>query len=217
MMHPSTEPRWVNEVVGLGVYATKPIAKGSITYALDPLELILAPHNKLLEDVQIAQMVEKYSYVDNSGRYILSWDHAKYVNHSCSANSMSTGYGFEIALRDIDVGEQITDEYGLFNMFYNLKCACGSSNCRGTIKKDDMMTFSKIWDEQVKEVLSQIKVPEQPLWNFLSDKTKQQLENYLTTGKSYKSVNNLHLKKKVFNSYTPHAESNVLQLNLANV
>jgi hypothetical protein len=45
----------------------------------------------------------------------LSWDIAKHINQCCHFNSIGAAYGFEIALRDIAIGDLFTDEYALFN------------------------------------------------------------------------------------------------------
>ncbi|CAF1044717.1 unnamed protein product [Adineta steineri] len=61
-------------------------------------------------------------------------------NHSCDANC---GFGGEeeelvLAIRDIDVGEELTYDYGLMdteNSLWNgLMCRCGAKNCRGELK-----------------------------------------------------------------------------------
>lgn len=45
---------------------------------------------------------------------------AEYVSHSCTPITISTGYNVEIAIRDINSGEQVTDEYGLFILPYSV-------------------------------------------------------------------------------------------------
>jgi SET domain-containing protein len=60
----------------------------------------------------------------------------RYVNHSCSPNAyMRVCYGrVEIySLRAIRPGEEITCNYGPTHHDGNLRCRCGSDNCRGTL------------------------------------------------------------------------------------
>jgi hypothetical protein len=45
MMHPNSEVRFVNEQVGLGVFATSFIPTGTIVYVDDPLDIVLFPDN----------------------------------------------------------------------------------------------------------------------------------------------------------------------------
>ena len=63
------------------------------------------------EDPIYKDVIEKYSYTEPNGNMILSWDIAKYVNHCCNCNIISTGYGFEIAIRDIQPGEELLIYY----------------------------------------------------------------------------------------------------------
>jgi len=54
-----------------------------------------------------------------------------YVNHSCDANCGLSGEITCVAMRDIKVGEEITQDYGLLDdSDYELECSCGSANCR---------------------------------------------------------------------------------------
>jgi uncharacterized protein len=116
MIHPNSRIQFISDNVGCGVFATAFIPKGTIVYVKDFMELTITPeqYEKLPHVLQ--EKVEKYSYIENQGNRIVSWDHGKYVNHCCDCNTISTGYGFEIAIRDIHPGEEITDEYGLFNV-----------------------------------------------------------------------------------------------------
>jgi uncharacterized protein len=139
MIHPSTELRLVSPHVGYGVFASRHIPKGSLVYVQDPLDIKITPQQYQRLDETSRQLAEKYSFLDAKGNRILSWDAAKYVNHSCHPNTMSTAWGFEVALRDIEPGEEITDEYSLFNLEWEMECACGHHNCRGTIRPTDAM------------------------------------------------------------------------------
>ena len=196
-MHPSTELRWVNKEVGFGVYASHFIPKGTIVYVSDPLEIVVKPKSHLLQNDAIMPVISKYSYIDQKGRRILSWDHAKYVNHSCEPNSLSTGYGFEIAIRDIEAGEEITDEYGLLNIEQNLNCLCGSSRCRKTIENTASKEQIHNWDRSAKEALDNFSKVDQPLASLLAQNLKEKIDNYLLHKKGYKSVKTLFLKMPV--------------------
>lgn len=140
MIHPKTELRFINDHVGYGVFAIDDIPEGTIVYVKDSLELVVTPTDYLLHSEEMKGVIEKYSYIDQHGNRIISWDFAKYVNHCCNCNTISTGYGFEMAIRDIKNGEQITDEYGIFNLTYPMEVSCGFENCRKVIKPDDLDT-----------------------------------------------------------------------------
>ncbi len=115
MMHPHTELRLISEDMGFGVFATRLIPAGTVVYAKDALDIEFAPGDPLIRDPAYAETVEKYTYIEPDGTRVLSWDHAKYVNHCCEPSTLTTGYGFEIALRDLRPGDELTDDYAIFN------------------------------------------------------------------------------------------------------
>lgn len=191
MIHPDTELRHINKDKGRGIFATSFIPKGTLTYVKDALEIEIGPDDSRLDDPRLNKIIETYSYIDEQGNRIISWDHAKYINHCCQCNTMSTGYGFEIAIRDIETGEEITDEYGMFNFGYSLQVNCKKADCRDIINGNDIDDYCNEWDQKVKSALQHFQEVRQPLHPFLNKATLQNLTDYLKTGKGYKSVLNL--------------------------
>ena len=112
MIHPDTELRFISNEIGYGVVATKFIPAGTVTWVLDQLDREFTP----LELQQMApiyqNILDTYTFRNNKGNYILCWDNGRYVNHSFNSNCLTTAYDFEIAIRDIHPGEQLTDDYG---------------------------------------------------------------------------------------------------------
>ncbi len=199
MIHPCTRLQYINDQIGYGVFATALIPMGSITYVKDSLELEIAPQDFHQYSKELQDTIEKYSYIDPEGVRIVSWDFAKYVNHCCNCNTMSTGYGFEIALRDILPGEEITDEYGLFNMTEPMALTCRYESCRKQVNATDVEHLYKQWDTQLLPALLKIKEVSQPLLPLLDPDTKAQILNFLTDQRSYKSVKFLQQKTPVSN------------------
>ncbi len=206
MIHPNTEIKHINDQIGFGVFATAFIPKGTIVYAKDLYEIEVSREEYLSLPLTLQQTIEKYSYIDENGRRIVSWDIAKYVNHCCYSNTISTGYGFEIARRDILPGEEITDDYGLFNLEYTMELSCSRKECRGKVSASDLDRFYLEWDEEIKELLKLIDQHEQALWPILSGDSLKKLRRYLDgDDSSYLSVlklrylkeekGNLHLSK----------------------
>lgn len=62
-----------------------------------------------------------------------------YFNHSCEGNGGFDSSGDFVAIRDIEIGEELTSDYGLAesNSGFIMKCNCGSNLCRTTITGDD--------------------------------------------------------------------------------
>lgn len=194
MIHPNTVLKFVSETIGYGVYATRDIPEGSIVYVKDSLELIITPTDYLLHTPEMKTVVDKYSYIDEKGNRIISWDFAKYVNHCCNCNTISTGYGFEIAIRDIKAGEQITDEYGIFNLDQEMTLVCGEQNCRKIIKPVDFDIYYQDWDAKIKNSIGKLFEVEQPLMPFVEEQTRKELDDFFTNPERYKSVYSLRLK-----------------------
>ena len=91
MIHPKTELKMINPIVGYGVFATEFIPQGTIVYVKDSLELEISPTDFTTHSQEMQDVIEKYSYIDERGYRIISWDFAKYVNHCCNFNTISTG------------------------------------------------------------------------------------------------------------------------------
>jgi hypothetical protein len=161
------------------VFATKFIPKGSITWVRDDLDQTFSAEQIQRMEPLFRQTIDKYSFVDARGHHVLCWDHSRFFNHSCNANCLSAGYDFEIAIRDIQPGEELTDDYGTLNIRESFRCACNSALCREYVYPDDMERLGKAWDERVQAAFAAIASVEQPLWPLLKEKAEieQALKN----------------------------------------
>lgn len=187
-MHPNTATKFINDEMGYGIFATEKISKGTITYVSDGFETKIFPHffNQLNPTMQ--EEIVRYAHVDNRGVQVIKWDRAKFVNHSCFPNTISTGYGFEIAIRPIHPGEEITCDYGLSNLSKEMKCLCGAKFCRETINQNDIEKYHLIWDRKVKSALNHFFYVEQPLLPLADPKTLGELMNFLKGEAPFQSV-----------------------------
>lgn len=209
MMHPDTELKFISPEIGYGVFAKVLIPQGTIVYVADDLDIRIPIGDERVENPLYEPSIKRYCILEN-GCYVLCWDIGKYVNHCCNPNTISTGYGFEIALRDIAAGEQITDEYGLFNMEDKMEFICHHADCRRRLRSDDIDVYGAKWDEKVKPVLQQLQQVPQPLFSYLDDETREALSHYLATGENYRSVTVLKYVKPVpqsTNGVAPKTES----------
>ena len=166
MIHPNTELQFINKVIGYGVVATEFIPAGTITWVLDKLDIEFTPEDFKKMDPLYQEIVDTYSYRNNLGNLVLCWDHGKYVNHSFNSNCLTTAYDFEIAIRDIQKGEQLTDDYGYLNIFEPFK-AMEEGTKRKIVYPDDLLQYHKIWDEKLKAVFDKIPKLNQPLQSFV--------------------------------------------------
>ncbi len=188
MMHPDTTLKWVNDEIGFGVFATRFIPKGTAVYVRDALEVKVERNAELLKNPAYRDIITKYSYVDAKGDYILSWDQARFVNHCCFPSSITTGYGFEIAIKDINAGDEITDDYGLLNIEEDIPLSCSKPGCRKVARANDFDLYVERWDATAKDALSHFYLVDQPLLQFFDKPTLNQLNQYLEKGAPYLSV-----------------------------
>lgn len=177
MLHPHTELRFVSPQIGYGIFATALIPKGTITWVKDELDRII-PKEELAQMSQAnLENLMKYSYRDPKGDYVFCWDLTRYVNHSYNPNSMLTSLGFEVAINDIKPGDEITNDYGTFNIIEAFECASGPTHERDMVSPDDLVRYHKTWDEQIAAVFHYISEVNQPLGKFLTNEQNQKITN----------------------------------------
>lgn len=167
MIHPHTELRYINEQIGFGVFATQFIPKGTITWALDELDQILEPNYLDTVNKYKGEIIKKYAYRNQEGKFVLCWDLGRYVNHSFHANCMGTAYEFEIAIRDIYPGEQLTDDYGTLNIDEPFECISEEGTERRIVYPDDLLTYYEEWDQQVLSAIKHFFEVEQQLFHLV--------------------------------------------------
>jgi len=188
MIHPDTELRFVSDTIGYGVFATRPIPRGTITWVRDLLDQVIEPEKYHRLPALYKRKLERYAYVDRRGRWVLCWDLARSVNHSCSANCLSPGYEFEIAVRDIAAGEELTDEYGSLNLHESFECDCGAPDCRRTVHPDDVVRLHGQWDDAIRAAFPEIPGVPQPLWEIVTKKDKERVDEVLADRGQLESV-----------------------------
>jgi len=138
MIHPHTQLQFINPQIGYGVVATSFIPKGTITWIFDPLDQVFTPGEiKKLAPV-FQDKLNTYTYRDHEGNFILCWDHSRFVNHSFHSNCISTAYNFELAVRDIQPGEELTDDYGYLNVTEPFICLPEPGTSRTMVTKSGM-------------------------------------------------------------------------------
>jgi hypothetical protein len=171
MIHPDTEIRFINDIVGYGVVATKLIPKGTITWVQDELDRVYTPEEVQKLSPLMRNYLETYCFMNAKGEKVLCWDYAKYVNHSFKPTCFSTAYDFEFALRDIEPGEQLTDDYGYLNLEEPFE-ALDECAERKVVYPDDILTYHKEWDLMIKNNLPAIFAQtSQPLLQFIPKHT----------------------------------------------
>jgi hypothetical protein len=171
MIHPSTKLTFINEDIGYGVVATEFIPRGTIVWVRDELDRRLSKEQFQSLGPLYEESLLKYLYVDSTDMYVLCWDIARYINHSCESTCLPAGFdGFEVAVRDIHPGEELTDDYGTLAIQFSFECHCGSPGCRGLIDPADFPEHAAEWHERSKQAFHAIRDVPQLMWPLVKEK-----------------------------------------------
>lgn len=187
MIHPDTELKFISEEIGYGVVAKKLIPAGTIVWVHDALDREFGAQEIKSLDPALRSIVENYTYRNRLGNYVLCWDHGRYVNHSFNANCCSTPYDFELAIRDIHPGEELTDDYGYLNIIEPFQAAEEGTE-RKCVYPDDLLRYYSVWDEQIRSVFGRISELAQPLRPFMADGLWQRISNVVTGSEPMASI-----------------------------
>jgi len=195
MLHPGTELKFINNEIGFGLFAGSHIPAGTITWALDKLDRVFSPEEVRSMGEFYKDIVEMYTFRNGRGNYILCWDNGKYMNHSFKANTISTAYDFEIAVRDIGAGEQITNDYGYLNVTIPFRAAEEGTR-RKNVYPDDLLKYYKSWDRKLQNIFPKIASMEQPLRVFLPDRTWEEIIEISQGKKVMRSILNNYYQSR---------------------
>lgn len=178
MIHPRTELREVDPVIGCGVFATALIPKGTIVWVTDPLDRYLTPGDLKAMPGRVArELLLRHTWRTKEGLYALAWDNSRFVNHSCSPNVLATDFGFEIAVRDILPGEEMTNDYANLGLQRDehFHCARREQGCRGEVHFPDAARLKDGWSAQIADILPLASQVAQPLDFLLSADVRDKL------------------------------------------
>lgn len=178
MIHPDTELRFISPEIGYGVVAKKFIPKGTITWALDELDREFTPKQAHEMDKTYQDILEFFSFRNNQGNHVLCWDIARYVNHSFNSNCLTTAYDFEIAIRDIEPGEQLTDDYGYLNISEPFR-GVDEGTKRKVVYPDDLTRYAPVWDKKLISGIMLLTTVDQPLKKFVKPSVLKKIDQII--------------------------------------
>jgi len=195
MIHPATEVHYINSEKGFGLFATQHIPSGTITWILDPLDREFSQSQMDAIEPIFQDILLTYSFRNRKGNYIFCWDNGRYINHSFNANCSHTPYHFEVANRDINAGEEMTNDYGCLNIIEPFEALPESSN-RTIVYPDDLLTYADTWDSQLKIVFPKLIQVEQPLKKYINSSTWTTIQEILEGTKTMASIRSCYYDNK---------------------
>lgn len=196
MIHPDTEVRFISKEKGYGVVATKLIPRGTITWVHDDLDQVFTKDKITSMNPFIKKHLDTYSFTNKNGEMVLCWDNGKFVNHSFKPSCFSTPYDFEIAIRDIQPGEELTDDYGYLNVEKPFH-VIDEGTSRKTVYPDDILTFHEEWDALIRENAPEVLKVEQSLRALIPEKTWEEFVNAIYHPHLMKSILECHYHQDI--------------------
>ncbi|HET6988287.1 MAG TPA: GNAT family N-acetyltransferase [Kribbella sp.] len=133
--HPALEVR-ESPVAGQGLFATQPIAQGTVVGQLSGRRVSTADLRELLKHPPVDTITiddDEHLVLSNDPRPVIA-----YGNHSCDPNMWWIDAVTLEARRDIAVGDEVTSDYGTSTgVDFEMQCTCGSPLCRGVVTGED--------------------------------------------------------------------------------
>ncbi len=167
MLHPDTEVRFISPEMGSGVFATRLIPRGTVVWVQDRLDRVYQESDVRAMAPVYQEILEKYCFRNRNGEWVFCWDNTRFINHSFKPTNMTTPYQFELAICDIQPGQQMTNDYGYFNIIEPFECLPEPGSERCMVMPDDLLHHHQEWDLQLAEAFSTFDRLEQPLSHLI--------------------------------------------------
>jgi uncharacterized protein len=191
MIIPCTKVAHINDIKGNGVVATEKIPKGTATWVFDDLDREIPLHMLDAMSPPCREAILTYSYRNNKGHLIFCWDNERYINHSFKPNCCPTPYGFELAVHDIEPGEELTNDYGMLNIIAPFEVDAEGGD-RTIIYPDDLLRYSDRWDELLRDAFDHFLTVQQPLQQVFSPSTWKLAESIARGQTAMLSIRNCY-------------------------
>ncbi|MCE9541012.1 SET domain-containing protein-lysine N-methyltransferase [Candidatus Kaiserbacteria bacterium] len=117
-----------SRIQGRGVFALRDFTPGETVLVWDT--------SYILTDDEYARLPEdqRHFVVRFKGEWLYMQEPARYVNHSCEANTVARD-GTDVAVAPIHAGDEITSDYrSEMPSGERMKCLCGTKSCTGYIE-----------------------------------------------------------------------------------
>ncbi len=148
---------------GKGLFATGRIPRGTlIDHYCDRCKVVCTRQDLEVMSPGEQDKVLEHTFATESGDVVLDCSIGRYMNHSCNANVLEHEGGFDIAVRDILPGEEVTCDY---RQFYDpcegFTCHCGQATCWGHVhcREPHPEALELEWSTKLEAASRAIKLP----------------------------------------------------------
>lgn len=127
-------------IQGIGTFAMETIHAGELLMLVTG-GLVLTPEDRQAKKIQLASGFYNQESLPGGLTIVTPKLFHYYINHCCSPNAIditrspnSTQY---VAWREIQAGEEVTTDYGIYGGAAIETCECKSAECRARVTPDD--------------------------------------------------------------------------------
>jgi uncharacterized protein len=158
---------------GKGLFSKQLIPKGTISgFECEQYEVLTGIDPEKMSQKEKDELLLR-AYRRKDGSFVAPSDVSRYMNHSCDANILDSGRGFDLVVRDIQEGEEATFDYRCFYDDMNMPCYCGAKNCCKIVTcvhpiPDELARF---WTKRVDAALKRVNDVPQPLKEELKERS----------------------------------------------
>jgi SET domain-containing protein len=114
-----TVPTYVKKspINGKGIFSVKFIPQDTIIWIFNPEFDLMIPLKLFMSfDIEVQEIFHHYGFLDvDTNKIILCNDNARFTNHSINPNTQSSSLMETITIKDIQIGEEITENYFFFD------------------------------------------------------------------------------------------------------
>lgn len=151
---------------GRGLFAKQNIPAGTIVFFECPKCRVMSKKAFMRLTPKQRERLLFHAYTRKDGSVVQSCGLSKYMNHSCDANILDTGCGFDIVVRDVKKGQEATYDYRTFyDEDWGFECRCGAPDCCGTFACRHPLPrgLRAKWDKLLNPALGRARLVPQPL------------------------------------------------------
>jgi SET domain-containing protein len=121
-----------SDIAGIGLFADQDIAKGTVTWQFMPGYDLLLRRTEIeaLPEPARSNLLDHTYHDAETGLYVLCADNARFMNHAEEPNTAGVHAkgaieGYDVATRDIKMGEELTCDYRVFDADVAIKLGGG--------------------------------------------------------------------------------------------
>ncbi len=122
----------LSDIAGIGLFTDQDIAKGTVTWRFmrDFDQLLTREKIDSLPEPARSKLLDHVYLNEANGLFVLCADNARFMNHADTPNTAGIHEpgaveGYDVALRDIRAGEEMTCDYRTFDAHVDLKLGGG--------------------------------------------------------------------------------------------